>query len=273
MAWSARPAASARASLPVEATMSEAAILSLDAVGHSFGGLTVLRSVTFEVPQGKIVGLIGPNGSGKTTLFNIVSGYITPDTGTIAYRGALLSRETIQQRSGAGLVRTFQTPQVFEQMTVLENVMVGCCKLTRTNLLQDLFHTTAARGQMDEIRRQAEAACERFQLAGLRDLPAASLTAGQRRILEIARAVVGRPSLLLLDEPSSGLNAQEIENLRAWIVRLNADGMSILLVSHDMELMTVADTVHTLYFGEIIASGDMATIQRDPRVREVYLGV
>jgi ABC-type branched-subunit amino acid transport system ATPase component len=108
----------------------------------------------------------------------------------------------------------------------------------------------------------------------MRDLPAASLTAGQRRILEIARAVVGKPSLLLLDEPSSGLNGQEIENLREWIVRLNADdGMTILLVSHDMGLMTVANMVHTLYFGEIIASGDMAAIQQHPKVREVYLGV
>ena len=170
-------------------------------------------------------------------------------------------------------MRTFQTPQVFEQMTVIENIMVGCAKLTRTTMLQDLLRTPAARGQMREIRERAEAACERFQLGGLRDLPAASLTAGQRRILEITRAVVGRPQLLLLDEPSSGLNVQEIENLRDWIVRLNAEGITILLVSHDMGLMTVARTVHTLYFGEIVASGDMAAIQRDPRVREVYLGV
>ncbi|ODT99893.1 MAG: ABC transporter ATP-binding protein [Rhodospirillales bacterium SCN 65-16] len=249
------------------------AILALKEVGHSFGGLAVLRSVTFDVPEGGIIGLIGPNGSGKTTLFNIVSGYIRPLAGTITYRGASLGRESIQRRGLAGLVRTFQTPQVFEQMTVLENIMVGCTKLTRTTMLQDLLRTPAARGQMREIRQRAEAACERFQLGSLRDLPAASLTAGQRRILEIARAVVGEPRLLLLDEPSSGLNAQEIENLREWIVRLNEQGITVLLVSHDMGLMTVARTVHTLYFGEIIASGDMAAIQRDPRVREVYLGV
>ncbi len=248
-------------------------LLSLSEIGHSFGGLSVLRSVTFDVPEGGIIGLIGPNGSGKTTLFNIVSGYIHPLAGTIAYRGQPLARESIQQRGLAGLVRTFQTPQVFEKMTVLENIMVGCTKLTRTSMLQDLLRTPAARGQMREIRRRAEAACERFQLGGLRHLPAASLTAGQRRILEIARAVVGEPKLLLLDEPSSGLNAQEIENLREWIVRLNEQGITVLLVSHDMSLMTVARTVHTLYFGEIIASGDMAAIQRDPKVREVYLGV
>lgn len=255
------------------AAMPAEPILSLNEIGHRFGGLNVLRSVTFDVPEGGIVGLIGPNGSGKTTLFNIVSGYIRPLMGTVTYRGVPLVRDSIQKRGLAGLVRTFQTPQVFEQMTVFENVMAGCAKLTRTTMLQDLLRTPAARDQMREISKLAEAACERFHLKGLRDLPAASLTAGQRRILEIARAVVGKPRLLLLDEPSSGLNAQEIENLRDWIVRLNAEGITILLVSHDMGLMTVAHTVHTLYFGEIVASGDMAAIQRDPRVREVYLGV
>ena len=202
-----------------------------------------------------------------------MSGYIRPLMGTVTYRGAPLVRETIQKRGLAGLVRTFQMPQVFEQMTVIENVMAGCAKLTRTTMLQDLLRTPAARDQLRVIRERAEAACERVQRGGLRDRPAASLTAGQRRILELARAVVGQPRLLLLDEPSSGLNTQEIENLREWIVRLNAEGITILLVSHDMGLMTVARTVHTLYFGEIIASGDMASIQRDPRVREVYLGV
>ena len=151
-------------------------LLALRQVGHSFGGLAVLRSVTFDVPEGGIVGLIGPNGSGKTTLFNIVSGYIRPLAGTVAYRGASIARNSIQQRGLAGLVRTFQTPQVFEQMTVLENIMVGCTKLTRTNMLQDLLRTPAARGQMQEIRRRAEAACERFRLGALSDLPAASLT-------------------------------------------------------------------------------------------------
>ena len=248
-------------------------LLALKEVGHSFCGVSVLSSVTFYVPEGGIIGLIGPNGSGKTTLFNIVTGYIRPLAGTVTYRGAVLGRDTIQQRGLRGLVRTFQTPQVFEQMTVLENVMVGCTKLTRTTMLQDLLRTPAARGQMREIRERAEAACERFQLTALRDLPAASLTAGQRRILEIARAVAGEPHLLLLDEPSSGLNVQEIDDLRDWIVKLNEQGITILLVSHDMGLMAVAQRVHALYFGRIIASGSFEQVQADARVREVYLGV
>jgi ABC-type branched-subunit amino acid transport system ATPase component len=248
-------------------------ILELEAVGHNFGGLSVLRSVSFVVPERGLVGLIGPNGSGKTTLFNVITGYISPQRGTIRYCGKPLRGETTQDRSRAGMVRTFQTPKIFENMSVLENVMVGCCKRTRTSMAQDMLRTAHAQGEMLSIREAAERACTRLDLDHVRDRPAASLTAGQRRILEIARAVVGAPKLLLLDEPSSGLNADEIENLRRWIRQLREEGTCILLVSHDMELMTVTDTVHVLYFGEIIASGSMDVIKQDARVREVYLGV
>jgi ABC-type branched-subunit amino acid transport system ATPase component len=151
--------------------------------------------------------------------------------------------------------------------------MVGCCKQVRTGMLEDMFRLGGARRGLAEIAMRAEAACERFDLSGLRHVLARNLTAGQRRILEIARAVAGEPRLLLLDEPSSGLNADEIEHLRDWIERLCAEGITVLLVSHDMELMSVAGTVHVLNFGQIIASGSMSEIQRDPQVREVYLGV
>jgi ABC-type branched-subunit amino acid transport system ATPase component len=249
------------------------AILELRAVGHRFGGLTVLRSVSFAVPDGGLVGLIGPNGSGKTTLFNIISGYITPEAGAVAYRGRVLGTDSIQDRSRAGIVRTFQTPKLFEQMTVLENVMVGGCKLTHTGMLQDLVRTPRAAQQLRHIAEEAEAACARFDLWSIRDVLARNLPAGRRRLLEIVRALVGRPALLLLDEPSAGLNTDEIRQLQRSIRQLNGDGISLLLVSHDMELMTVADLVHVLSFGEIIASGDMATIQADVRVRDAYLGV
>ena len=254
--------------------MADAApLLALQGVGHGFGGFTVLRDVAFDVPAGRRTGLIGPNGSGKTTLFNIVTGYISPLQGNVLYEGKPLAGLSVQERSRRGLVRTFQTPQVFEHMTVLENVMVGCCKVTRSGMVGDLLRIGSSRAQLARIRELAEAACERFELSPLRARLARDLTAGQRRILEIARAVVGRPRLLLLDEPSSGLNDEEIEQLRLWITRLNQDGMTILLVSHDMGLMAVADTVHVLNFGQIIVSGPMEEIQRDARVREVYLGV
>jgi len=248
-------------------------ILRLDDVGHNFGGLAVLRSVTFPVPDNGIIGLIGPNGSGKTTLFNVISGFLLPRKGAIIYRGEALGHCSIQERSRRGMLRTFQTPKVFENMTVLENIMVGCCKGTRTTILQDLAHTPGAMRESRAIEELSEEALRKFEMTALRDTLASNLTAGQRRILEIARAVVSEPKLLLLDEPSSGLNPEEIENLRRWIIRLRHEGMSVLLVSHDMELMTVTDLVHVLYVGEIITSGSMDEIKKNPRVREVYLGV
>ncbi len=246
-------------------------ILTLDGVGHQFGGFAVLRSVMLSVPEGGLIGLIGPNGSGKTTLFNIISGYLPLQTGAIAFRNQPLTTQSVQNRNRAGMVRTFQTPKIFERMTILENVMVGACKLTRTNLLQDLFRLPHARAELRHIRNLAERVVDDFGLAG--DLAARTLPAGQRRILEIARALVGEPKLLMLDEPSAGLNREEMQQLIAAIRRINAAGVSILLVSHDMELMAVAETVHALNFGEIIAKGNMAEIQQNASVREVYLGV
>lgn len=255
------------------ATASTAPLLGLRGVAHSFGGLQVLRDVNLQVPAGRITGLIGPNGSGKTTCFNIVSGFLRPRAGQVMFDGRDIAAHSVQQRSRAGLVRTFQTPQVFEQMTVLENLMVGCYKATHTGVLQAMLNTPAARAERDAMRAAAEATCRRFGLEALRDARAGSLPAGQRRVLELARACIGAPRLLLLDEPSSGLNSEEIELLRAWILTLNREGLTILLVSHDMGLMTSCDQVHVLYFGEIISSGTMAAVQADPRVCEAYLGV
>ncbi len=248
-------------------------ILELRDVGHSFGGLRVLQSVSFALPKGRVLGLIGPNGSGKTTLFNIVTGYLKPLAGMLHYDGNSLDNVPVQQRSRTGLVRTFQTPKIFEEMSVLENVMAGCCKTTRTGILGDLLRSPKSRQEYRHMREVAEAACEKFGLTTIQNSLARNTTAGQRRIIELARATVGKPRLLLLDEPSAGLNPQEIEQLRGWIMRLNSEGLSILLVSHDMSLMTVAETVHVLYFGGIIATGSMSDIQKNARVREVYLGV
>lgn len=248
-------------------------ILELREVGHSFGGLKVLRSVSFSVPHGGLVGLIGPNGSGKTTLFNIISGFIKNDLGTVLYQGVALKGETVQQRSQKGLVRTFQTPKLFEQMTVFENVMAGCCKLTQSSVSQDLLRTRHSRSQIRTIEELANAACVKFGLSSLVEETAKNLPAGRRRLLEIARAVVGRPQLLLLDEPSAGLNSDELRQLQQWLRQLKAEGLSILLVSHDMELMAVSDVVHVLNFGEIVATGDMESIQQNPRVRDAYLGI
>ncbi|MGO4740741.1 ABC transporter ATP-binding protein [Bosea sp. 2KB_26] len=248
------------------------ATLELSGIAHSFGGFKVLTDVNFAVPQGRIVGLIGPNGSGKSTCFNIVSGFLRPKAGRVLLSGRDIAADSIQARTRHGLMRTFQTPKVFERMSVLENVMVGLHQQGRSGIIASMLRTPAARRELDQLRNTAEQACRKFGLDRLLDEQTGRLPAGLRRVVELARAYVGAPRLMLLDEPSSGLNTEEIEQLRGWIAMLNSEGMTILLVSHDMGLMTIADTVHALYFGEIIASGPMAAIRAHPRVREAYLG-
>lgn len=269
------PVACADALDPVSrVTMSEASrLLEVDGIAHSFGGLKVLTNLTLPVLDGKITGLIGPNGSGKTTCFNIITGFLQPDGGRVRFMGQDVTGFSIQERARAGMTRTFQAPKVFERMTVLENVMVGAYKSTTTGIVGSMLRTRAARRELGRMREAASAVCEKFGLTKHRNVLSGKLPAGQRRIVELARAYMTSPRLLLLDEPSSGLNSEEIEALRSWITALNRDGLTIVLVSHDMGLMTVSDTVHALYFGEIIASGSMESVEADPRVREAYLGV
>ena len=249
-----------------------ASALELKGIGHSFGGLAVLSSVSFTVPKGAIAGLIGPNGSGKSTLFNILSGFIAPRAGASTLFGEDLRGMSVEKRCRAGLVRTFQTPKVFEHLTVLENLMIGAYRLTRSGMLESMLALPRARREVARLREQAEALAYRFGLERLLGQSASKLSGGQRRMLELVRGYAARPRLLLLDEPSTGLNSEEIERLRAWLAELNLEGISVLLVSHDMQLMNIASVVHVLYFGEIIAAGTMAEMQQNARVREAYLG-
>lgn len=248
------------------------ALLEVRKVSHSFRGLHVLRGVSFTVENGSIAGLIGPNGAGKSTLFNIISGFLTPDAGELIYAGEPLSRVPVHLRSYAGLVRTFQTPQVFPHLTVRENLIAGCYRQTRSGLLANLIGTPGSRRELARMREIAEQACAKFGLSAVGDVPAGKLPGGQQRLVELARACVGEPRLLCLDEPSSGLNSEEVAQLMAALRRLNAEGMTILLVSHDMDLVTIATSIQVLCFGEIIASGPLSHVQADARVREAYLG-
>lgn len=248
------------------------AMLELKGIGHNFGGFRALDEVDLTVHKGQIAGLMGPNGSGKTTLFNVATGYLQPTDGQVVFKGQDLRGKDVAGRSRAGLVRTFQTPKVFDGMNVLENVMVGRAKLGRTHLVGDLLGTANSSRQLADMRERAEAVCAEFDLGRLLDAPGAKLTAGQRRMVELARAVASEPELLLLDEPSSGLSAEEVARLKAHIVSLRARGITVLLVSHDMGLMDVAEAVSVLYFGKIIARGSMDEVRQDERVRQVYLG-
>jgi branched-chain amino acid transport system ATP-binding protein len=248
-------------------------LLQVRNVSHSFRGLSVLRGVNFDVPEGRIVGLIGPNGAGKSTLFNIISGFLAPNQGEVVFRGSDISALGVPRRSQQGLMRSFQTPQVFAHLTVRENLMAGCYKETRSGVIAGLLGLPASRRECAEMRETADRACEIFGLGPVRDQLAGKLPGGQQRLVELARAAVGKPTLLCLDEPSSGLNTEEVNQLMEMLRRLNQEGMTILLVSHDMDLVAVASSVHVLCFGEIIASGPFAAVKGDVRVREAYLGV
>jgi len=250
-----------------------ATLLQVDAVRHSFRGLQVLKGVSFQVGEGDLVGLIGPNGAGKSTLFNIISGFITADSGRVRYAGQDITRQSVQRRSRHGLLRTFQTPQVFPHLTVRENLMAGQYKQTRSGVLAGLLASPGARREVRKMGQAADAACERFALSAVADRPAGKLPGGQQRLVELARAAISRPRLLCLDEPSSGLNSEEVGQLMILLRVLNQEGTSVLLVSHDMDLVTIARQVHVLCFGEIISSGPLTQIQNDARVRDAYLGV
>jgi ABC-type branched-subunit amino acid transport system ATPase component len=248
-------------------------LLEVENIGHSFSGFRALTDVNLQVPSTGITGLMGPNGSGKTTLFNIISGFLVPDQGRVLYRGRDIRNDTVQERSLAGLVRTFQTPKVFERLTVAENVMVGAYKVTCTGLFAGLVATPASRAEIAATRDQAYETCRKFDLGGVFEKESSLLAAGQRRLLELARAYQGDPDLLLLDEPSSGLTSTEIESLIEKLRLIADEGTAILLVSHDMELMGITSIVNVLNFGRIIASAPMSDVQNNPDVREAYLGI
>ncbi len=248
-------------------------LLGVRRIGHHFRGLTVLRNVDLDVPRGSITGLIGPNGAGKSTLFNIVSGFLAPASGSVHLAGEDITAWTVTRRTRAGLVRTFQTPQVFRNLTVEENLVAAGWCATGSSFGSGLLGLPRAARDRRSMHEVALATGEKFGLTSVWTQRAGDLPAGRQRIVELARACVLSPRLLCLDEPSSGLNQEEVSSLRGLLERLNGDGITLLLVSHDMQLMEVASTVHVLCFGEIIAAGDFRSVKQDHRVREAYLGV
>ena len=254
-------------------TSGSAPALAVRGLGHAFGGLRVLDGVDFSVAPGQITGLIGPNGSGKSTCFNIVSGFLRAQRGQVLLHGADIAGLQVHERCAAGMVRTFQTPKVFGHLTVLDNLRSGSHRLGRSGWLANLLQTAQARRDLAQATERALAVAQWFELTPLLHTVAGVLPAGQQRLVEMARALASEPSLLMLDEPSSGLSAGEIAQLRERIVAVRERGISVLLVSHDLGLAAVARQVHVLCFGRIVASGDMAEVQDDPQVRKAYLGV
>jgi branched-chain amino acid transport system ATP-binding protein len=248
-------------------------LLRVEALSCSFEGLRAVADLSFDVEPGEIKAVIGPNGAGKSTLFNMIAGVTRPTSGRIWFDDARIDGMPTHQRAARGIARTFQNLQIFREMTVLENVMVGRHLHGRAGVAQALLHGRGFRAEERAITEAALELLERFDLVGKSDVLAGELSFGQMKVLELARALAGEPRLLLLDEPAAGLPQGEAEQIGAIITELNRGGMTILLVEHNMRMvMSLSHDILVLNNGMRIAEGTADEIRRHPDVLSAYLG-
>ena len=249
------------------------AILEVENLHRHFGGLHAVSDVTFGVAPGQIKAVIGPNGAGKTTLFNLISGTLTPNSGTVRFQGQEIQGRRPHQVAARGMARTYQNIKMFSGMTALENVMVGRHVQSRAGFLASMFNVPWIWPEEKAIRQKSMELLELLEIADCAHTEATSLAFGQQRAVELARALAMEPSLLLLDEPAAGLNIYETAEVGRLITKIRDLGITVLLVEHDMSLvMDISDEIVVLCFGQKIAEDRPAAIQQNPEVIKIYLG-